>query len=60
MRAALQSRGSHLSCTHDVLPNLERLGTQNPIVDRLHQVTAKAKEILGKSMEREKPLRLVR
>jgi hypothetical protein len=48
------------SCTHDVLPNLKRPGTQNPIVDRLHQVAAKSKQVLRQSMECEKPLRLSR
>jgi len=27
-------------CAHHVLPNLERLPTEEPIVDRLHQVAA--------------------
>ena len=48
------------SCTDHLLPTLKSLGAQNSIIDHLHQVTAKAKEILGESMEREKPLRLIR
>ncbi len=61
----LQAKGNgfterchHPSCTHRFLPNLERLGAQNPIVNRLHEVAAKAKEILSESMQRQKPLRL--
>jgi hypothetical protein len=42
MNAALQS----VSCAHHFLPNLKGLSTQNPIVDRLHQVAAKTEEML--------------
>jgi len=48
------------SCTDHLLPTLKSLGAQKSIIDHLHQVTAKAKEILGESMEREKTLRLIR
>ncbi len=48
------------SCTDHLLPNLKSLGAPNSIIDRLQQVTAKAKEILGESMEREKMLRFIR
>ncbi len=48
------------SCTYHLLPNLECLGPQNAIVDRLQQVAAKAEEILGEPVECQKLLSLTR
>jgi|GEM_PF-4255932 len=48
------------SCAYGLLPNLECLSPEESIVDRLHQMAGKAEEILGESMERKKPLRLIR
>ena len=45
-------------CAHRVLPNLKRLSTQNPIVDRLQQVAAETKEILCESVQCQKALSL--
>ncbi len=45
-------------CTDPFLPNLKGLGAPHPIVDRLYQVAAKAKQILGEAVECEKPLSL--
>ena len=50
----------HPSSTHDVLPHRKRPRSQNPIIDRLHQVAAKTKQVLRQSMECEKPLSLSR
>jgi len=52
----LAERWNYPLCTHRFLPNLKRLSTQNPIVDRLHQVAAKAKQIMREPMKRQKAL----
>jgi hypothetical protein len=52
--------GRTSSCTDHLLPTLKSLGAQHSIIYRLHQVMAKAKEILGEFMEREKTWRLIR
>jgi hypothetical protein len=59
-RDIFAKRWHHFLCTCHVLPNLEHLRTQEPIVDRLHQVAAKSKQVLRQAMECEKPLRLSR
>jgi hypothetical protein len=41
---------ARISCADYVLPNLERLSPQEPIVDRLQEVTAEAKQILSESI----------
>ncbi len=43
----------HLFCAHHILPNLKRPRPQEPIVDRLPEVAAEAKEILREPMERQ-------
>ena len=40
-----------LLCTHRFLPHLKGLGAQKTIIDRLHEVAAKAKEVLCEAME---------
>lgn len=40
--------------------DLKSLGAQEAIIDRLHEVAAKAKEILCQAMQREQSLSLVR
>ena len=47
-------------CAHRCLPDLKGPGAQQSIMDRLHEVAAEMKEILGESVEREKPLSLSR
>jgi len=59
-KAGRNATDSHPLYTQHVLPNQERLRAQEAIIDRLHEVTAKAKEILGQAMEREKSLTLWR
>jgi len=63
----LQAKGNgfterchHPSCTHRFLPNLKGLGAQQSIMDRPHQMAAKAKEILREPMQCQKSLRLSR
>ncbi len=50
----------NVSCTDRFLPNLKRLLSQQAIIDRLHQVAAKAKEILSKAVECQELLSLRR
>ncbi len=56
----LAERWYYPLCTDRFLPNLKGLSTQNPIVDRLHQVAAKAKQIMRESVHDEKTLGLLR
>ncbi len=37
-------------CAHRCLPDLKGLGAQQSIMDRPHEMAAKAKEILGESV----------
>jgi len=37
-------------CIHRCLPDLNGLGAQQSIMDRLHEVAAETKEILGESV----------
>ncbi len=57
---ALAERWHCLLHAYRFLPNLERLSTEEPIVDRLHEVAAETKEILCEAVKREKPLSLRR
>ena len=41
--------------THRFLPDLKRLCAPQPVVDRLHEVAAQAKEILRETMQGQKP-----
>jgi len=54
------SGGHHFLRTDPFLPNLKRSGTHNLIIDRLHEVAAKAKQVLGEAVPRQKPLSLSR
>jgi len=54
----LAERWNYPLCTHRFLPNLKGLGPQNPIVDRLHQVATKAKQIMREPMKHQKALSL--
>jgi len=54
------TEGHHLLSTDPFLPNLKRPGTQNLIIDRLHEVAAKTKQVLGEAVPRQKPLSLSR
>ncbi len=47
-------------CTDRFLPNLKRLRAKYSIIDSLHEVAAKAKEILSHSVECQESLRLSR
>jgi len=47
-------------CAHRFLPDLKDLSAPQSIMDRLHEVAAETKEILGEFVEREKPLSLSR
>ncbi len=53
-------RYPRLLSAYRFLPNLKRLGLHNAIINRLHEMAAEAKQILGESVEREKPLSLSR
>jgi hypothetical protein len=57
---ALGARWHCLLLAYRFLPNSERLGLQNAIVDRLHQVAAEPKKILGKAVQCQKLLSLSR
>ena len=46
--------------TYRFLPNLKRLGPHNAIMNRLPELVAEAKHILGECVEREKPSSLSR
>ena len=37
-------------CAHHFLPDLKDLGAQQSVMDRLHEVAAETKEILGESV----------
>ena len=54
----MESLGKGISCTDQFLPHLEGSSTQQTVIHRLYQMTAKAKQILCQSMQREKPLSL--
>ncbi len=53
-------RYPRLLSAYRFLPNLKRLSPQHAIINRLHEMAAEAKHILGESVEREKPLSLSR
>jgi len=54
----LAERWHYPLCAHRFLPHLKGLSSQNPIVDRLHQVAAKAKQIMREPVKRQKALSL--
>ena len=37
-------------CAHRFLPDLKGLGAQQTVIDRLHEMAAEAKQILGESV----------
>ncbi len=53
-------RYPRLLSAYRVLPNLKRLGPHNAIIHRLHEMAPEAKQILGESVEREKPMSMSR
>jgi len=53
-------RVPRLFSAYRFLPNLKRLGPYNAILNRLHEMAAQAKHMLGESIQHEKPWSLSR